>query len=92
MKKIGVLFLLACFLVLGIMIGTPSKNTASSQIQQEIGEFEEIITEPGNKYDPENYDKVDPNLSNNIAKRGENLIEGVFDVLMDLVRSLINEK
>jgi predicted PurR-regulated permease PerM len=91
MKKLLLLFFLAIALILGIIIGSPDRDTASTQIRDDIEEFEGIITEPGNQYDPQNRVDIDPNLSNSIAKKGENIISDVFDFMFRAINSLMED-
>ncbi|NLD26308.1 MAG: hypothetical protein GX661_03000 [Acholeplasmataceae bacterium] len=91
MKILLWLFLLFLALTLGIIIGSPDRDTVSSQIREDIEEFEEIITEPGNKYEPENRVDIDPNIANSLAKKGENAISAVFDMIFKAIGSLVEE-
>jgi len=90
MKKVTFIFLLGCVLVLGIMIGKPSRETASRELQDELGEFEDIITIPDNDYSPVKEKQIDPNISNSLAKRGENIISGFIDFSFSIFEDIIS--
>ncbi|HHZ18741.1 MAG TPA: hypothetical protein GX390_05580 [Acholeplasmataceae bacterium] len=89
MKKSGIVFLLLCFFLLGMIAGRPTQETASNDLRERLDEFEEEIVIPGNDYESISAGKVDPNLSNSLARRGENIITGIFDFAFNLIRSVL---
>ncbi|MDD3999707.1 MAG: hypothetical protein PHX62_02275 [Bacilli bacterium] len=89
MKKLFYIFLLACFLVFGMVIDSPDRDRNSQTIQDEIDEFEKEIGNPNNDYQPKSNESVDPNLSNSLAKTGENIINKTFDFFLEAINSLI---
>ena len=46
MKKSGIVFLLLCFFLLGMIAGRPTQETASNDLRERLDEFEEEIVIP----------------------------------------------
>lgn len=90
MKKLFYLFLLICFLLIGIKIGEPTKDTASNQLQNEIEEFEDNLADPNNEYQYDTKKKISPNVTNSLAKTGEDVIGGIFKFTFGILESLLN--
>jgi hypothetical protein len=91
MKKLGLIFILACFLIFGMMIGSPEPSTQSERIQEEIDDFEKEIEKPGNDFQPKSQNDVDPNLSNSLAKTGENIITDSLNFFLEAINSLVKK-
>lgn len=89
MRKLLYIFLLICFLIFGIMVGSPEPKSESDRIQEKIEEFEKEIEKPNNQYQPKSKEDINPNLSNDLAKKGENIINKGFDFILDTINSLI---
>ncbi|HOA77876.1 MAG: hypothetical protein WBL47_04910 [Bacilli bacterium] len=89
MKRAGIVFLLLCFFLMGIIAGKPTRDTASQDLKERLDDFEKEIVTPGNEYTPVSEEKVDPNLSNSLAKQGENIINGIFDVAFKLIKNIL---
>ncbi|MFY9422378.1 MAG: hypothetical protein WBK54_04450 [Bacilli bacterium] len=89
MRKLVYVFLLVCIFVFGMTLGKSEPRSESGRIQERIEEFEKEIQTPGNRYSPR--EKIDPNLANEIAKTGENLITKGFDYLLEAINSLIQK-
>ena len=92
MKKIFYGFLLLCALFIGMELGVTSRDTISKDLDKKIDDFEEEITNPNNDYKPGQYNnRVNPNITNSIAKTGEKAINGIFDFAFGFLESF-NEK
>lgn len=89
MKKLVYIFLLVCFFVFGMTLGKPEPKSESDRIQEKIEEFEKDIQTPGNQYQSQDKEKINPNLVNEAAKAGENIINKGFDFLLKTINSLI---
>ncbi|MGI6768099.1 MAG: hypothetical protein ACOX43_03255 [Bacilli bacterium] len=89
MRKLIYIFLLVCFLIFGMKVGSPEPKSESDLIHEKIEEFEKEIEKPNNQYQPKSKENINPNLSNNLAKQGENIINKGFDFLLDTINSLI---
>ncbi|MDD3689877.1 MAG: hypothetical protein PHI81_07575 [Synergistaceae bacterium] len=90
MKKTGLLLLIFCFFMMGIIAGKPTRETASGELEERLDDFEKEITTPNNNYTSIYDNKVDPNLSNSLAKRGENLINGFFDLTFKVIKGILD--
>lgn len=90
MKKLLYLFLLVCVLLIGIKIGEPTKDTTSNKLQDEIAEFEDHLADPNDDYQFNTKKKINPNVTNSLAKTGENVISGVFKFTFGILESLLN--
>lgn len=90
MKKVLYIFIIVCILFIGFKIGEPNKENASSNIKDKIDRFEDEITNPNNKYKPDVKDGVNPNITNDIAKSGEKIISGAFEVAFNLLENIIS--
>ena len=92
MKKLLLIFVVLCALIIGMELGAPSSDTKNKEIQDRIEDFEGKITTPGNKYIPgEDNKDVNPNITNNLAKTGEKAITGIFDFAFSLIESAVNK-
>lgn len=89
MKKTLYIFLIGCVLFLGILIGRPTGKTASDEIEDRIDEFEKDITDPDQNYTPDKKSNITPNLSNSLAKTGENLLDGLFEYAFSLIDGIV---
>jgi predicted PurR-regulated permease PerM len=89
MKKTLYVFLIGCILFLGILIGGPTGQTASDEIQEKIDDFEKEITDPDHDYMPDKKDNITPNLSNSLAKTGENVLDGIFKYAFSLIDGIV---
>lgn len=89
MKSFFLWLLIICTFFFGFMMGGPSRETASDKLQKELDEFEQEITKPDNQYEPVRQEKIDPNISNSLAKKGENIITKIFDLSFDAIEKLV---
>lgn len=90
MKRVGVLFLILCFFFLGMIIGKPTRETASSELEDKIEDFEKNITSPNNDYVPSRENNIEPNLSNSMAKKGEDIINGFFNIAFKVIKNILD--
>ena len=88
MKRAGIVFA-SLFLSDGDHRRKPTRDTASQDLKERLDDFEKEIVTPGNEYTPVSEEKVDPNLSNSLAKQGENIINGIFDVAFKLIKNIL---
>jgi len=92
MKKFAYIFLVLCALFIGMEIGVLSNDTKTRELDERIDEFERQITDPNNNYQPgQDNQKVNPNITNNLAKTGEKAITSFFDYTLGIIESLVKK-
>lgn len=89
MKKVIYGFIILLVLFIGVLIGEEPGTNRAKDIQSKIDIFEEDITKPGNDY---NYKDniITKNNNNKIAKKGDSLIKGLFDLSIGILKGAID--
>lgn len=90
MKKTikGILILFLVFMGLSIGIKT---NIFNGNFEDRKNQFEDDIITPGNDYQGIIKEKdVQPNIFNDIGKKGEKAIEKVFDISFGILKKIID--
>jgi hypothetical protein len=73
-------------------LGATSKDSKVKDLEKRIDQFEEEITNPNNNYKPgQDNDRINPNITNNIAKTGEKAINGIFDFTFGWLESFMKK-
>lgn len=92
MKKVFYIFLILCALFIGMELGVPARDSTSKELDARIDEFEDNIQKPNNEYKPgQDNIRVDPNLTNSLAKTGERAITGIFEYSLGLLESFVRK-
>ena len=89
MKKVLYVLLLIGALLIGSIITDASRDSQNKEIHDKIEDFEDTITNPNNGYKGIKDSDMSPNITNSIGKKGEDLIDGVFDFGFGLLEKLI---
>lgn len=89
MKKVLYVFLLLICIFLGMLITDETPGSQSKELQNDIDDFENEIVDPNNGYQNKNNKGVNPNFTNSIGKKGENIIDSVFDFSFNIINSIL---
>ena len=82
MHKFFQVFLMLLFLVLGILIASPSENSKNTISQDKLDEFEDYLEE--NDYE-NRYIEITPNIVNKTGEKIEGIIDKGFSVIFDII-------
>ena len=82
MHKFFQFFLMVLFLVLGILIASPSDNSKNTISQDKLDEFEDYLEE--NEYE-NRYIEIIPNIINKTGEKIEGIIDKGFGVVFDII-------
>lgn len=90
MKKTLKVVLILFLIFMGLSMGIKT-NIFSGNFEDKKDQFEEDITTPGNGYKGNIKDKeVQPNIVNDIGKKGEKAIEKVFDISFGIIKKILD--
>lgn len=93
MKKILYIFIILCVLFIGMELGGTTDYSKSEDLNDKIDDFEDEITDPNNNYIPgQDNNKIDPNITNNIAKTGEKAISEIFEYTFKFLEKFVSGK
>ncbi len=87
-KKIFFVFIFAFFLLFGVMIAQDNSTPKAEDIQNQIDRFENEITTP-NKTPSNDAQWIEPNITNQVAKKGEQMVHSVLKRFLEKVKGLL---
>lgn len=84
-KVVAILFIIFLALSFGVR-----QQTFENDFEERKRRFEEEITMPDNNYESHfGYEIVNPGIINSIGKKGEQVIEKVFEIGFNIIKKVI---